>query len=52
VQLLPDDELIAAGPDEGRALLAEIFGWTYLEDDESGEYVLEPLAKPAAAARH
>ncbi|MGZ4683992.1 MAG: potassium channel family protein, partial [Acidimicrobiales bacterium] len=52
VQLLPDDELIAAGPDEGRALLAEIFGWTYLEDDESGEYVLEPLVKPPAAVRH
>jgi len=52
VQLLPDDELIAAGPDEGRALLAEIFGWTYLEDDESGEYVLEPLAKSLPAARH
>jgi hypothetical protein len=52
VQLLPDDELIAAGPDEGRAMLAEIFGWTYLEDDESGEYVLEPLAASPAAARH
>ncbi|MGZ4757690.1 MAG: potassium channel family protein [Acidimicrobiales bacterium] len=52
VQLLPDDELIAAGPDEGRAMLAEIFGWTYLEDDESGEYVLEPLVKPPAAVRH
>jgi len=52
VQLLPDDELIAAGPDEGRAMLAEIFGWTYLEDDESGEYVLEPLGASPAAARH
>jgi len=43
MQLLASDELIAAGPDEGRALLAELLGWTYLEDDESGEYVLEPL---------
>jgi uncharacterized protein with PhoU and TrkA domain len=51
VQLLPDDELIAAGPDEGRSLLAEIFGWTYLEDDESGEYVFEPLGRREAAAR-
>ena len=52
VQLLPDDELIAAGPDEGRAMLAELLGWTYLEDDESGEYVLEPKTRvPAPTTR-
>jgi uncharacterized protein with PhoU and TrkA domain len=47
MQLLPDDELIAAGPDEGRSMLAELLGWTYVEDDESGEYVLEPRARVA-----
>ena len=47
MQLLPDDELIAAGPDEGRGMLAELLGWTYVEDDESGEYVLEPRARVA-----
>ena len=48
MQLLPDDELIAAGPDEGRAMLAELLGWTYLEDDESGEYVLKPKSRVGA----
>ncbi len=47
MQLLPDDELIAAGPDEGRGMLAELLGWTYVEDDEIGEYVLEPRARVA-----
>jgi len=50
MQLLEAYELIAAGPDEGRAMLAELLGWTYLEDDESGDYVLEPLHK--VASRH
>jgi uncharacterized protein with PhoU and TrkA domain len=31
------DELIATGPDEGRALLAERFGWRLETDDETGE---------------
>ena len=50
VQLLPDDELIASGPDEGREMLAELLGWRYLEDDESGEYGFEPLGDKAAPA--
>jgi len=50
VQLLPDDEIIASGPDEGREMLAELLGWRYLEDDESGEYVLEPLGGTSASA--
>ena len=44
VQLLRGDELIASGPDEGRPMLAELLGWHYVEDDESGEYLFEPLA--------
>jgi uncharacterized protein with PhoU and TrkA domain len=31
------DELIAAGPDEGHPLLAELCGWVLLEDEETGE---------------
>jgi uncharacterized protein with PhoU and TrkA domain len=31
------DELIASGPDEGRALLAERFGWRLEADEETGE---------------
>src|SRR4051794_9223712 len=52
MQLLVDDELIAAGPDEGRAMLAELLGWTYLEDDESGEYVLEPKRPVVSPSGH
>ena len=51
VQLLAGDELIAAGPDEGRPLLAELFGWRYVEDDESGHHTLEPLTHTGSAAR-
>ncbi len=50
VQLLPDDELIASGPDEGREMLAELLGWRYLEDDESGEYLFEPLGDKTSPA--
>lgn len=44
VQLQSDDEIIASGPDEGRELLAEIFGWRYNFDDETGSSELEPLS--------
>jgi hypothetical protein len=44
--LLPGDELIASGPDEGRSLLAELLGWRLIRDEDSGEYELEPLDRP------
>jgi uncharacterized protein with PhoU and TrkA domain len=44
------DELIASGPSEGEALLAELCGWHLVEDDETGEDRLEP-AEEAAASR-
>ena len=39
--LVAGDEVIASGPDEGRAMLARICGWL-LKDDEDGEDQLEP----------
>ena len=47
MRLLPDDELIASGPDEGRALLAELLGWLLEYDDEDGGYELHPLGRAA-----
>ena len=40
------DELIASGPQEGRERLAELCGWTVVddEDDPSGEFELVPLS--------
>jgi uncharacterized protein with PhoU and TrkA domain len=43
VRLLPGDELIASGPDEGHPDLAELCGWRLVEDDETGEQELVPL---------
>jgi uncharacterized protein with PhoU and TrkA domain len=43
------DELIASGPGEGESLLAELCGWTLVEDDETGEDRLEPAAASADA---
>jgi uncharacterized protein with PhoU and TrkA domain len=37
------DELIASGPSEGEAILAELCGWVLVEDDETGEDHLEPV---------
>ena len=42
------DELIASGPDEGRALLAERCGWRLDLDEETGEVDLAPLRDGAA----
>jgi len=47
VVLQADDEVLAAGPDEGRLRLAERLGWRFVED-EDGEHRLEPL-QPAPA---
>lgn len=42
VVLLPGDELIATGPDEGHRLLAELCGYVLIEDDVTGEDELVP----------
>lgn len=44
-QLHGGDELIATGPDEGRARLAELAGWRLIDEDEEagGGFRLEPL---------
>jgi uncharacterized protein with PhoU and TrkA domain len=49
VVLHADDELIATGPDEGHALLAELCGYVLFEDEETGEEELVPAA--AAVSR-
>ncbi len=43
VLLLPRDEIIASGPDEGREHLASIFGWRLVDPDGDGDLRLEPL---------
>ncbi len=43
VKLLPGDQVLASGPEEGREALAEMLGWNLVEDDE-GEFELEPLS--------
>lgn len=43
VMLLPGDELIASGPDEGREMLAELLGYQLIMDEEGGGYDLVPL---------
>src|SRR4051812_362583 len=43
-RLRAGDELIASGPSEGEAILAELCGWVLVEDDETGEDRLEPAA--------
>jgi uncharacterized protein with PhoU and TrkA domain len=42
VRLSAGDEIIASGPDEGRGPLAEIFGWEFVLDEETGESELTP----------
>ncbi len=42
VRLQPGDQVLASGPEEGRAALAEMLGWTLIEDDE-GELELAPV---------
>jgi uncharacterized protein with PhoU and TrkA domain len=49
VVLRPGDELIATGPDEGKALLAELCGYRLIEDDDTGEDELMPAAGASAA---
>lgn len=49
-QLHGGDELIATGPDEGRARLAELAGWRLIDEDEEagGGFHLEPLQATSA----
>jgi uncharacterized protein with PhoU and TrkA domain len=42
VVLQAGDELIATGPDEGHALLAELCGYVLIEDEDTGEDQLVP----------
>ncbi|MCA1692517.1 MAG: potassium channel protein [Actinobacteria bacterium] len=42
VTLQSADELIATGPDEGHALLAQLCGYVLIEDEETGEEELLP----------
>ena len=43
VRLYAEDELLAEGPYEGRALLAERLGWHLEADEETGEFELVAL---------
>jgi uncharacterized protein with PhoU and TrkA domain len=45
VVLQAADELIATGPDEGHALLAELCGYRLISDEETGEDVLQPATR-------
>ena len=45
VRLQAGDQLIAAGPDEGRSHLAERCGWRLRHDDETGESELLPAER-------
>ena len=48
VRLQAGDELIASGPDEGQAVLAERCGYRLLEDDDTGEIELVPAGSAKA----
>lgn len=52
VVIEPLDELIASGPQEGRVRLAELCGWTVIEDedDPTGEFSLVPLSVSRSGA--
>ena len=45
VRLEAGDELIASGPDEGRARLAELCGFRLVDDEETGECELVPAGR-------
>ncbi len=46
VELRAGDQVLADGPEEGRAALAELFGWRLVEGDDD-EWELEPLSGSA-----
>ncbi len=45
VELRADDAVLASGPEEGQAALAELLGWRLVIDDED-EVALEPSTQP------
>ena len=47
VRLQVGDELIASGPDEGQAHLAELGGFRLIEDDSTGEIELVRASQPS-----
>ncbi len=47
VELRSGDQILANGPEEGRAALAELFGWRLVEGDDDEEPELESLVPPA-----
>jgi uncharacterized protein with PhoU and TrkA domain len=51
VELRVGDHVLASGPEEGRAALAEMFGWRLIDGDDD-ELELEPLVESAASADH
>jgi uncharacterized protein with PhoU and TrkA domain len=44
VRIAADGQLIGIGPDEGQARLAQLCGYRILEDDDTGEIELVPVA--------
>ena len=44
VRIAAEDQLIGIGPDEGQARLAQLCGYRILEDDDTGEIELVPVA--------
>lgn len=47
VRVMADDELIGSGPDEGQVVLAQLCGYDFSEDEETGEIELRPVAAAA-----
>lgn len=45
VKILEGDELIATGPGEGREYLAQLCGYHFLQDEETGEWELSLLGE-------
>ena len=41
--LIPGDEVIASGPDEGREQFAAVFGWRLVADEDAGDHQLAAL---------
>jgi uncharacterized protein with PhoU and TrkA domain len=49
VQFSAGDEMIASGPEEGRATFAGLGGYQVFEDDATGEIALAPLSASSSA---
>ncbi len=44
IEILAGDELIAIGPGEGREYLAQLCGYQFMQDEETGEYEIVVVA--------